>query len=36
MEKDQYLRASQLNAEIEHNEESSKELTSWRANASKA
>lgn len=29
MEKDQYLRASQLNEEIEHNEESSKELTSW-------
>lgn len=31
MEKDQYLRASQLNEEIEHNEESSKELTSWLA-----
>lgn len=29
MEKDQYLRASQLNEEIKHNEESSKELTSW-------
>lgn len=29
MEKNQYLRASQLNEEIEHNEESSKELTSW-------
>lgn len=29
MEKDQYLRASQLNEEIEHNEELSVELTSW-------
>lgn len=29
MEKYQYIRASQLNAKIEHNEESSKELTSW-------
>jgi hypothetical protein len=29
MEKNHYLRASQLNEEIEHNEESSKELTSW-------
>ena len=29
MEKDQYLRASRLNGEIEHNGESSKELTSW-------
>lgn len=29
MEKNQYLRASQLNEEIEHNEELSIELTSW-------
>lgn len=29
MEKDQYLRASQLNAEIEYNESLVDELTSW-------
>lgn len=31
MEKDQYLRASQLNAEIEYNERLVDELTSWLA-----